>query len=51
MRIKLDNALDSNPLLQKKKKTSTRYNFKLHILKHVEKFKLHDLKKNAYQFL
>ena len=52
MRIELDNAIDSTidstPLLQKKKKNlvnTTSNSRTLHTLKHVEKFKLHDLKK------
>ena len=46
----IDNAIDSTPLLQKKKIyilfTTTSNPRILHILKHVEKFTLHDFKKN-----
>ena len=58
MRIELDNAIDatidSTPLLKKKillLVNTTSNSRTLHTLKHVEKFKLHALKKKiAYQF-
>jgi hypothetical protein len=57
MHIELDNAIDSTidstHLLQKKNLlvNTTSNSRTLHTLKHVEKFKLHDLKKKiAYQF-